>query len=100
MHRTLDIKTSLLGHIDSMRTTLTLDEDVAVALRQVCADRGIPFKTAVNETLRAGLVSDRGRAASHAPCQLQPLNGGSPRMPPGILNLQEMLDFAEGEAHR
>ncbi len=83
-----------------MRTTLTLDDDVALALRQICAERGIAFKTAVNQTLRAGLVSARGPAASDVPYRLRPLNGGSPRMPRGIVNLQEMVDFAEGEAHR
>jgi hypothetical protein len=38
-----------------MRTTLTLDEDVAARLQHLTRERGISFKVAVNETLRAGL---------------------------------------------
>lgn len=39
-----------------MRTTITLDEDVAVRLRQIAAERGWSFKQAVNQTLRAGFA--------------------------------------------
>lgn len=38
-----------------MRTTITLDEDVASQLRRVMHERGITFKEAVNVTLRNGL---------------------------------------------
>ena len=38
-----------------MRTTLSLDEDVAVLLEKVRKAKGLSFKQAVNEALRAGL---------------------------------------------
>lgn len=38
-----------------MRTTVTLDDDVATRLRESAQERGIPFKTAINEAIRAGL---------------------------------------------
>jgi hypothetical protein len=38
-----------------MRTTITLDEDVASQLRKVMRERDITFKEAVNATLRSGL---------------------------------------------
>ena len=38
-----------------MRTTLSLDEDVAVLLDKVRKAKGLSFKQAVNEALRAGL---------------------------------------------
>lgn len=47
-----------------MRTTITLDEDVAVRLRQIAAERGWSFKQAVNQTLRAGFA-DAGDASPH-----------------------------------
>lgn len=37
-----------------MRTTLTLDADVALRLRQRMDAEGVSFKQAVNDTLRAG----------------------------------------------
>ncbi len=42
-----------------MRTTITLDEDVAARLRRLTRERGISFKDAVNTALRAGLGQER-----------------------------------------
>jgi hypothetical protein len=39
-----------------MRTTLTLDDDVAALLKQQARLTGRPFKQVVNEALRAGLL--------------------------------------------
>jgi hypothetical protein len=38
-----------------MRTTLTLEDDVAVRLKRLARRRALRFKHAVNEALRAGL---------------------------------------------
>jgi hypothetical protein len=38
-----------------MRTTVTLDPDVAAKLRAVARERGISFKQALNSAVRAGL---------------------------------------------
>ena len=38
-----------------MRTTLTLDDDLAALLRQQAATLGVSFKEMVNRALRAGL---------------------------------------------
>jgi hypothetical protein len=38
-----------------MRTTVTLDGDVADRIKRVAADEGITFKEALNRALRAGL---------------------------------------------
>lgn len=46
-----------------MRTTVTLDPDVATALRQVVRERGVSFKEALNSAIRAGL-SARHQAAT------------------------------------
>ncbi|MGH2947415.1 MAG: antitoxin [Solirubrobacteraceae bacterium] len=45
-----------------MRTTVTLDPDVAVKLRAVARERDVPFKVALNDAVRAGL--DARRATS------------------------------------
>jgi len=42
----------------SVRTTLTLDPDVHGLLERRVRDRGISFKQAVNDALRAGLSGD------------------------------------------
>lgn len=48
----------------STRTTLTLEDDVAERLREESRRTGKPFKTVVNEAIRAGLSR---RAASDLP---------------------------------
>ena len=42
-----------------MRTTVTLDDDLAARLRDRAHQRGIPFKTAINEAIRNGLEKPR-----------------------------------------
>lgn len=41
--------------LSCVRTTVTLDEDVVAALRDMERERGISFKEALNSTVRAGL---------------------------------------------
>lgn len=43
-----------------MRTTVTLDPDVVEQLKAVARRRNISFKTALNNTVRAGLAAERG----------------------------------------
>ena len=42
-----------------MRTTLTLEDRIGRALKELAHRSGKPFKTVVNETLRAGLAAKR-----------------------------------------
>jgi hypothetical protein len=44
-----------------MRTTVTLDPDVRRVLEDVTKERGIPFKQAINDAIRAGLAPSRQR---------------------------------------
>lgn len=41
-----------------MRTTVTLDDDTAALVQRRMRERGISFKEAINEAIRAGLVDD------------------------------------------
>jgi len=40
-----------------MRTTLTLDDDLAGILRRKAAEQGLSFKEVINATLRSGLTN-------------------------------------------
>lgn len=42
-----------------MRTTVTLDPDVEARLRAVMRERGVSFKVAINDAVRAGLGGER-----------------------------------------
>ncbi len=45
----------------AMRTTVTLDPDVEALLRKAMHERGLSFKAALNDAVRAGLAPGRGR---------------------------------------
>ncbi|MGH7354786.1 MAG: antitoxin [Candidatus Rokuibacteriota bacterium] len=47
-----------------MRTTVTLDSDVAAKVKAVARQRGISFKQALNQAVRAGLGGRRERPQS------------------------------------
>ena len=81
-----------------MRTTLTLDDDVATLLRKEVRRSGEPFKQAVNRYLRAGLTSSRKRAKPK-PFKVTPIDL---QLPDGI-NLDktsEILEALEGPMYR
>ncbi len=44
-----------------MRTTVTLEPDVEALLNKVMSERGVSFKTAVNDAVRLGLTDAGGR---------------------------------------
>jgi hypothetical protein len=46
-----------------MRTTLTLDPDVAATLKAIMKKRGVTMKEAINEALRRGLTSGTEKRA-------------------------------------
>ncbi|HEX5475389.1 MAG TPA: ribbon-helix-helix protein, CopG family [Vicinamibacterales bacterium] len=81
-----------------MRTTITLDEDVAARLKRLVRTRRRPFRAVVNETLRAGLsVVD-----SHQPRTRHQTTGFNlgPSLVGSLDNVHDVLSRVEGEAHR
>jgi hypothetical protein len=46
------------------RTTVTLDSDVEAIVRQVMHERGVTFKQALNDAVRAGVAAARPAASS------------------------------------
>lgn len=48
-----------------MRTTITLEPDLAAKLRQVARERGVSFKSVVNDAVRAGLGGSGRPARSY-----------------------------------
>ncbi len=48
-----------------MRTTVTIDPDLAAKLRRIARERGISFKEALNTMLRAGMGARAGTARAY-----------------------------------
>ena len=78
-----------------MRTTLTLEDDLARRLRELARSRGISFKEAVNETLRRGL-SIQIASEEAPPYRVKPYRSD---LRPGVdpLRLNQLADDLETE---
>lgn len=82
-----------------MRTTLTLDEDVAAMIERVRKTRGGSLKDIVNEALREGLKRAgtrprRRKSFRTTPCDLGPCLLGN------VDNVAEVLAVVEGESSK
>ena len=78
-----------------MRTTLTLDDDVAARLQAEARRTGRSFKVVVNEYLRAGLAQRRA-AKAVTPFRVDPVSMG-PLLPGRSYdNIGALLEEIEG----
>lgn len=82
-------------HDVCMRTTLTLDDDVADFLKTQCRLHEKPFKQVVNETLRRGMGPGAG-AAERPRFRVEPIRSG---FRPGVdpLRLNQLNDQLEAD---
>ncbi len=82
-----------------MRTTLTLDDDVATRLQAEARQSGRPFRAVVNEHLRAAL-SQRKAVKAAPEFQVVPRALGGPQ--PGLSydDVGALLDHLEGTHQR
>jgi hypothetical protein len=82
-----------------MRTTLTLDDDVAALLRRVLARRKEGLKSVINEALRQGLRRMTAPPERPTPYQTPSVDTGRPLLP-DVDDVAEVLAVAEGDWHR
>jgi hypothetical protein len=82
-----------------MRTTLTLDDDVAAKLKAESRRAGRPFREIVNETLRRGLVSRRADAKRQA-FRITARDLGDLKPGLSLDNVAELIEQVEGSLHR
>jgi hypothetical protein len=81
-----------------VRTTLTLDDDVAAHLQAEARRTGRPFKTIVNERLRMALAQSAA-VQKRKPFKIEPRAMGGP---PGALSYDDvgsLLENIEGAGH-
>lgn len=82
-----------------MRTTMTLEKDVAARLEQVARKRRQSFKAIVNEALRAGLDVLDKPAGIRARFQTAGFDLG-PSLVGSLDDVEGVLTRVEGESHR
>jgi hypothetical protein len=82
-----------------VRTTLTIDDDVAAKLEAEARRTGLSFKEIVNTMLRIGLAAKRGKLPRPPfkvkPLPLEPLNPNF-----NFDDVEALLDQVEGPARR
>lgn len=79
-----------------MRTTLTIDDDVAALLKQEMRKSGRPLKQVVNDRLRLGYTATQ---PPRKPFKVKPWNL---QPPPGqnFDKVEELIEYLEGPYHR
>ena len=82
-----------------MRTTLTLDDDVAAVLERMRKSRDVSLKELVNEALRRGLKDMSSRPKRRERLRTRSVALGELRIA-SLDNIGEALAIAEGEAYK
>jgi len=81
-----------------MRTTLTLDDDVAAALERLKKAREASLKELINEALRRGLRDMSAKPKRTGTFRTKAVTLGPARI--NLDNIAEALAISEGEAFR
>ena len=88
-----------IGDHHNVRTTLTLDEDVADGLKAEVRRSGKPLGAVVNECLRLALLSNSG-PVKEPPFVVRARDLGTLRCGLSFDNVGDLLEEAEGPLHR
>jgi hypothetical protein len=82
-----------------MRTTLTLDDDVAAAIEHRRRELNHTLKEEVNDLIRAGLAHMDEKRLPTPPFCIKPLSIGKPLVD-NFDDVSAVLAMAEGESYR
>ncbi len=82
-----------------MRTTLTIDDDVAAQLERVRRGRNVSLKELVNDALRRGLREMSAKPKPKKRFRTRVVDVGAVFID-NIDNIAEVLAIAEGEAYK
>ena len=82
----------------SIRTTVTLDEDVLERVRQESRTRGASFRDTLNDLLRSALLGSNSRSPRRN-LKIKPTHMGY-RPELNCDDIEGLLDYADGETRR
>jgi hypothetical protein len=82
----------------SIRTTVTLDDDVLARVKRESQSRGASFRDTLNDLLRAALLGVDNKPRRRT-LRIKPTHMG---YKPGLNydNIESLLEYGEGERHR
>jgi hypothetical protein len=81
----------------SIRTTVALDDDVLLGVKEISRARGISFREALNGLLRTALIEKPLHSAE--PFRVQPIDMGY-RPELNYDSTEALLEYGEGPFHR
>ena len=81
----------------SIRTTVTLDDDVAARVKRESQSRGASFRDTLNDLLRVALLGGEHKPRRRT-LRIEPTHMGHK---PGLNydNIEALLEYGEGELH-
>jgi ribbon-helix-helix CopG family protein len=82
-----------------MRTTLTIDDDIAAVLTRLRKSRGIGLRDLINEALRRGLQDMKQKPKDRRQFRTQSVNLGRAKIE-SLDNIADVLSIAEGDAFK
>lgn len=82
----------------SIRTTVTLDEDVVERVKRESRSRGASFRDTLNDLLRAALLNLQNKPQRRS-LKIKPTHMGY-REGLNYDDVESLLEFGEGERHR
>lgn len=77
-----------------MRTTITIDDDVAIRLNELQKSKGISFKKAVNLLLRRGLSAEE-KPQKVKPFKIKARSLGKPLLDVNLDKTSEVIDLLD-----
>jgi hypothetical protein len=82
----------------SIRTTVTLDDDVVARVKRESQSRGASFRETLNDLLRGALLGVDNKPRQRT-LSIEPAHMG---YKPGLNydNVESLLEYGEGEQHR
>ena len=83
-----------------MRTTLSLDDDIAADLQRIQAESGATWKQVVNDVIRAGVAAREAGGRKPRPARrTKSVRLGRPAVG-DISNVHDVLSLVEGDARK
>jgi hypothetical protein len=81
-----------------MRTTVTIDDDVAVRLERLRREKDASLKDVLNDVLRRGLDSAESPQKKRKPYRVKTYDMGEQLIP--LDNVAEAISLLEGDDHK
>ncbi len=78
----------------AMRTTITIEDDIAIRLTELQKSKGISFKNAVNTLLRKGLSAEE-KPQKVKPFKIEPHDFGKPLIKVNFDKTSEVLEILD-----